>query len=222
MSKKNKQQTVPSIPEIYRNVTRDPSRQHNCICEDVHNQFFRHNKREEINVLKDAQFKVWPNFDAFTAENEQTILAYHDSLFKANPPKDQDKITTALYVWFALCDKATDRTSKTPVTTEGRKSTNLGRKYTWTGKKLEETSIKTPQAMTCFRIFRDTLDAKEKTDTEKMPAEVKAAYVPAVTEEELKTAIINRAGEIRTRQDPWRIFQYYRPELIKAGLLRHD
>lgn len=44
---------------------------------------------------------------------------------------------------------------------------------------------------------------------------------PYFTEAELEGLLNLRAGELHTRQDPWRIFQYYRGRLITSGFLRY-
>ncbi len=226
-----KKKLATSIPVIYQSLTRDASRQHDVICEDVHGQFFRHTNAQSINVLRQFQHKVWVGFDAFVGdsanpdnpgETRQTILAYHSMLFKAEPPPKQDHVTTALYVWFGLCDIAVDRTEKTPRTTEGRKMTIGARKYMY-GDSRDLSMIGTPQARSCYRIFCDAIDEITKKNlcnvTEKS---LVSQYVPAITEEALRAVVVNRAGELHTRQDPWRIFQYYRPQLIKHKLIRHD
>jgi hypothetical protein len=43
----------------------------------------------------------------------------------------------------------------------------------------------------------------------------------AFTEAELEGLLTLRKDVLRTRQDPWRIFQYYRGKLIGAGFLRY-
>jgi hypothetical protein len=68
------------------------------------------------------------------------------------------------------------------------------------------SSIHTPQAKVCYQILIDGVKA----------------HPEGITETDLKALVNTRAAEIRTRQDPWRIFQYYRPTLIKAKLVRHD
>lgn len=220
MSKKKA--TIPSIPAIYQSLTRDASRQHCTIVEDTHGQYFRFNRVEENHILKDAIQKVWTKFDTFADEPKQTLLTYHANLFKSEPPKDQDLTTTALYIWFKMCDIATDRTVKTPKTTEGRVSSLGSRRYVLTDKEMNVAEIKTPQAITSYRILSDAIAAKTALDTKDMPDDVKKEYKPHVTEEELKKLVINRAGELKTKQDPWRIFQYYRPTLIKLGLIRTE
>lgn len=219
---KKKVATAPSIPEIYQGITRDASRQHHCIVEDTHGNFFRFNTPQENHIVTEAVQKVWPNFNKFSDENKATLLTYHQNLFKAEPPKDQDLVTTAVYTWFKICDIATDRTAKTPVNADtGRKSNISTRKY-FPGEITNDNEVKTPQAIACFRIFKDALNAKTATDTKDMPEDIKKNYTPFLTEAELKQAIINRAGELHTRQDPWRIFQYYRPTLIRVKVLKHD
>ncbi len=62
--------------------------------------------------------------------------------------------------------------------------------------------IKTPQAKTCFTIFVDCIAKKDH-----------------VTEKELRDLVEKRVSELRTRQPAWRIFQYYRPQLIASKLM---
>lgn len=202
--------TVKSVPELYHAVNRDARFNKLTLCEDVHGQLYLHNIPQEINVVRDAQRKVWAGFEKFLEENAQTILTYHANLFGSEPPKKQPLQDTALYVWYALCARATDRTSKTPrdpVT--GRKSDLMTRKY-FLGTVVPKDNdyvalIQTRQAYVCYRIFRDAIGKS-----------------PSITEADLKRAMENRAAEIQTRQDPWRIFQYYRSQLIKLNLLKHD
>lgn len=221
MSKKQAK-TTPSIPAIYHTVNRDASRTNQCLVEDVHGAFFRFNTPQENHILKDGIQKIWPNFNVFSDEPKQTLLTYHAALFKSEPPKDQNLIDTATWIWFALCDKATDRTAKTPVTAEGRISSLGTRKYVLTDKEMSVAEVKTPQAITCYRILSDAIKAQYEIDIKDMPEDVKKVHKAHVTEENLKKQVLNRAGEIKTRQDPWRIFQYYRPTLIKLGLIRTE
>ncbi len=217
-----KKHKIPSIPVIYQSLTRDASRQHDVICEDVHGQFFRHSNAQSINVLRQFQHKVWVGFDNFigelsgvSGENYQTILTYHSMLFKSEPPPRQDRVTTALYVWFGLCDIAVDRTERTPRNSEGRKITISTRKYMY-GDSKDLSMIGTPQARSCYKIFCDAIDsATQKNLNNITDKALISQYVPAITEEALRATIEVRAGELHTRQDPWRIFQYYRPQLIK-------
>ena len=42
------------------------------------------------------------------------------------------------------------------------------------------------------------------------------------TEAKLREVVQARAQELKTKQDPWRIFQYYRPQLVKLGFIAHN
>jgi len=216
MAKKSK--TVPSIPEVYTGVVRDTKLTKLCMIEDTHNQYFLFESSSKNSIVKEAVQKIWPSFDSFAEQNKATLLTYHSNLFNAEPPKDQDLITTAVYCWYKLCMTAQDRTGRlgtqpgavTPIDpTTGKRSNLLTRKYFFGSIKPTDQElpglIKTPQAIACYRIFRDALGTTE-----------------SISENDLKTKVIERAGELRTRQEPWRIFQYYRPTLMKALLLRHD
>lgn len=208
MSKKSKKiQTVPSIPEMYRTLNRDASRTKQCIVEDVHFQFFRFNTPAENHIVSTGVQNIWPNFNKFAEMPKAQILTYHAQLFKSEPPEGQDLVTSAVYVWYKLCDIATDRTIKTPTDPiSGKRSTISASTYSLGSiTDVPLGLIKTPQASACYKIFRETLDTAE-----------------SITEAKLKEAIMARAGELKTRQDPWRIFQYYRPSLIKLNVLRRQ
>ena len=43
-----------------------------------------------------------------------------------------------------------------------------------------------------------------------------------VTEAKLREIASERAAELKTKQDPWRIFAYYRPRMIEEGILRQQ
>lgn len=150
--------------------------------------------------------KVFENFDAFAKLPKQTILAYHEEIFKSEPPKKQDPLTTALMIWAHFVRECTPHMAGTdPVTGEReRKSSLKGRQYFRGNKELKDVSLPTYQARKCYEIFIDSLEGK-----------------PHVTEEQLKQLVITRQAELRTRQDPWRIFQYYRPKLISLLLIRY-
>ena len=225
-SKILKHRTHSSIPETYQSLNLRPERQHCCLVEDVHHQFMLYDRPEANNVVARAIHKIWPTFEHFLEEKKQTILAYHDELFKSNPPRGQDEVQTALYVWFGLCDRAADRTTRTPVTQAGRNSSILASKYSRGPKWSENYSaaeLRTPQLLQCYRFLRDSLRAQEERDLGGMPPEVVKQYPgPTVTEEEMRQVVAKRAGELHTKQDPWRIFQYYRPQLMKLGIIRRN
>lgn len=221
---KKKSGQVKSIPDIYSTVTnRDTARLKQCVVEDVHGGLYRFDNPGANHILKEAVRKCWANQDAFDAENKQTILAYHEQCFKAEPPKDQDLTTTSVWTWYRLCELAVDRTTQVTRTAEGRKSSILSSTYVMGELAEGNGDLKTPQAIACAKIFRETLAkvqlaAVTAAEASKVP--LPKDYMPKLTEAELKQAITDRASELHTRQDPWRIFQYYRSGLIAAKILK--
>lgn len=214
MSKK--QTTKKNTPDIYMGLVSDVKNLRRCLIEDVNGIY---SLFENPNVLESLQsFKAlieptigkrWNSFDQFVETvNEQTLLCYHENLFSAPVPKKQDRITTQLMVWHKMCalvkNKAftdTTGTPKDPVTQ--RKSSILSCVYS-PGEITEGSAdIKTYQALKCLQLFRDCLGSSLE-----------------ITEGELKQYVIDHADLLKTKQDPWRIFQYYRPSLIAAKLLR--
>lgn len=152
----------------------------------------------------DVEFK---NFDEFEARPIQTILTYHEQFFKCEPPKKQTKTLTALQIWAYFLREGKPHLPNVNAETgeKIRKSSIAGRQYFKGESYGKPHEVKTFQALKCINIFTDALGTN-----------------PAITEEDLKAAIIKRATELKTKQDPWRIFQYYRPQLIKAKLIKHD
>lgn len=211
MAKKLKQST----PEIYVGLIQDSRNVNRTLMEDVDFNFTLCDSFSQIEAMKSFEelikptiAKVWKGFNEFDEKvNEQTALAYHESVFGKNPPEKQELITTKLMVWHKLCTTAKNNltnqtgTPKDPET--GRKSTILTSVYS-RGEITEGTAdIKTYQALKSLELFRDCIGDREE-----------------VTEGELKQYVIDHAEILKTRQDPWRIFQYYRPALIKAKLIR--
>lgn len=142
--------------------------------------------------------------EEFLKQNQNTILGYHEQ-FIGDLPKGQEDIgTIAMIVWAYFCKNGHPHIpDHTADGEKERKSTLNGRIYTL----LPDpgTGIKTPQAQACYKIFKESV----KEDG-------------TISENDLKAAVTARASELRTRQDPWRIFQYYRPTLISTKYLKHD
>ena len=212
MSKKQAKQ-AQSVPTYYEGLTIRPDYRTICVMEDLNGIHSLHNNKQALErltsfsaLIADTISKCWEGFDAFDKENEQTKLTYHANLFGSEPPKDQALITTSLHVWHKLIQCAkTDMTTQVPVSASGRKSTLLTSEYR-IGDVTEGTGdLKTPQALACLRLFRACIG----TD-------------PMVTEATLKKYIEDHASELHTRQDPWRIFQYYRPNLIANKLIKRS
>jgi len=187
------------------------------VVEDVHFQFYIFESMSHCHIVKEAIHKSWAGLDKFLDENKETTLAYHENFFKVNPPKKQDLIKTAQYIWAKIVSIAVDR-RPTASTTPGsnRKSTISKCVYSHGDASLAdpntEALLKTPQSKICLKFVRTCLTTSGETDLNKQ----------TVTEEILRQYVIDHATELHTRQDPWRIFQYYRPQLISEKLIRRN
>ncbi len=179
-------------------------------------------------MVKEAQHKVWMPADQFMDENKQTILTYHENLFKKPvADKSQDLITTAAYCIYKMMSLATNRaTETTPTNADGRKASILTSKY-FPGldeerkERTDTGTLKTPQALCSLRLFRACLQESRDKHT----ADPKNQEIPMpdhVTEEALRQYVIDHADQLHTKQDPWRIFQYYRAAIISERLMRRE
>ena len=207
MSKKAKSTT---IPEIYNGLESSPQRQNILLVIDhaghssIHNDIRALQALQSFNsLIKDTIHKTYQGFNAFAEAPKNEILTYHANLFNTEPPKGQDITFTAVYVWNKLLATATaDLSTRVPVNTTGRKST-IGLCEYRLGENADKPNLlKTPQANTCLKLFKEAINKKE-----------------VILEADLHQYIIDHASELHTRQDPWRIFQYYRPELIAQKLI---
>jgi hypothetical protein len=213
MSKNTKQ--AKSTPEIYQGLSIE-GKQEQCVVEDVHMLFYIFDNTQSIHILKQAIQKTWAKgLTDFLEEGKQTMLAYHENLFKCNAPKDQDPTVTAQYTWAKIVSIAIDRrTTKVPVLA-GRKST-IGLCEYRKGSNIDQPNLlKTPQANACLKLFIACIES----NTEPRPDDKDGNIDIFVTEEVLRQYIVDHAAELHTRQDPWRIFQYYRPQLISEKLI---
>jgi len=209
MAKQQKQ--VKSTPDIYQGL--DITKNQNCyVVEDVHFLFYIFDNAQSVHIIKEAIQKRFNGIGDLLDLGIQTMLAYHENFFKVSPDKKQDPTVTAQYVWAKMISLAVDRRSnQVPVSASGRKSTIGLCQYRLTGKGNVE-NLKTPQAKACLKLLKDCLAKNIIPDTEDQ----------FVTEEVLKQYVIDNAGELHTKQDPWRIFQYYRPNLISEGIITRN
>lgn len=209
-----------NTPEIYVGIICDPSNLTRCLMEDVNFVFSVFNNRAQLETLESYESlikptinRVWSNFSQFTDEiRGQTLLAYHENLFGAEPPKKQQEIQTQLWCWHKMTSQAknnlTSRVTTDPVS--GRKSTIGDRRYFVGDGSIQNHGIKTFQAIKSLELFHQCMVEQGIKDGDKM----------YVTEAVLKQYVIDHAAVLKTKQDPWRIFQYYRPQLIQAKLIR--
>jgi hypothetical protein len=205
MSKKSK---VVEPPKVWANLTApDKSVAARSVSIDMQNKahvFANKETREKLKVEIPSQAH-WDGMEEYMKVNKQTALAYHEQFVGAIPKDEEETVIKFMtWAWFAKNGEV----HMAGTTADGeveRKSSLAGRLYWATG---TEGAPKTPQAQTCLKILKESVH-KDGPNKGK------------ITEEDLKKAINARAAEIRTRQDPWRIFQYYRPTLVKAGFIKH-
>lgn len=225
---------IKSTPDIYQGLLSSPGMRNHTIVIDHNNNisiFDNSSQLENLKsfntLIKDTIAYQWDGIDAFSKVGKQTILARHEEIFGCNPPKDQGIELTTLRTWEGMHKMAkTTFLSATPVNADGRKSNIATRKYFYGKNEDEKHSVtgelKTPQALASLRLFRRAILEKGGKD-QKIDAETeKPVDIAFIDEGTLRKFIEDNAGELKTRQDPWRIFQYYRPEILKQGLIKHD
>lgn len=153
-------------------------------------------------IAIDAEFK---DMDDFIARGKNTVLAYHAEFLKVEAPKKQDVETSAFMTWAWFVKNGRPVLDEKPKNADGtpvRKSTISETLYE-RGEVSETGSIKTPQAKVCYDLFCRCIGDH-----------------PTVKEGELRAFVEAHGAELKTKQDPWRIFQYYRPALIGSKHLR--
>lgn len=193
---------------------------------DKHGKVFKFETLSHNSIVADGIEKTYGNWEAFEAANTPMpeLDAIHKALFGHPVPKKATHIDATVAIYAKWASNAEDRTGATgtpkdPVT--GRKSTIGTRIYTvlWDGKTA--IPLKTPQAIACLKIISE--EAKPADTTERDP-EGKDIIVqrPQINETDLKAKVMERQAELKTQQHPWRIFQYYRPQLLAAHLIRHN
>jgi len=202
--------SIPAL-DLYAGLPLDNKSQHDCLVLDKHGAWFRFPSVSHCTIVTNGIESRYAGFTEFhdrVTPVQATEL--HKLLFDAEIPKSVDDWTILrLIVWKGLCvsDKVKNRMEK-PVavsakTGEARVKKLANREYVLLS---NDCSVKIPQAMACFRILVDNV---EEVNGERR-----------VKEDLLKAKVYERAAELHTKQDAWRIFQYYRPRMIEAKVLR--
>lgn len=203
----SKKKTVET-PKVWANLTAPgKSEASRSVSIDMQNKihvFANKETREKLTIEIPSQVH-WDTMEAYMKVNKQTALAYHEQ-FIGEIPKDADETEVKFMTWAHFVKNGEVHIAGTTASGEAERKSSLAGRLYWPCNIDGEP--KTPQAKTCLKILKDSVhkDGENKGK---------------ITEEELKRAINARAAEIRTRQDPWRIFQYYRPTLVKAGFIKH-
>lgn len=166
---------------------------------------------------------VYANFDKFEeAMSKEDIAKALLDLKIADLPKKASKVTLCLLIWEALIEMALDRIEslgpvekpKVPRTLGKREGKLTNRVYVIVGplsdlgeQRIKEQTVAAlpPQAKKCIEFLTACCEKASSNQC---------------TEPALKELVMERASELNTRQDPWRIFQYYRPQLIQAHVIR--
>lgn len=205
---------IPMLDQ-YKDVPIDNASQNHCLVQDKHGQTFVFKTKSHCTIVAAGIDRIYENFNDF-AEREVAIdvIEVHNKLFnvqgihKTLEDKDSGYILLKLLVWKTLCARANQRLEK-PVKIDETTKAPVGRKLAnraYILVKDDWSAVTIPQAMACLKIVKDNV--------------IDEGGVRSVKEDLLKTEITKRAEELKTRQEPWRIFQYYRPALIAAGILR--
>lgn len=161
------------------------------------------------------------NFKEFLAKTEKDtalLEQFHRMAFDKEPSKEDrsDPIEWSVRVWIQLCKTAANRL--TEVRADGRKTPAKlqNRRYELVKTDVPPEMKMPPQSKTCLEFLAELC----KNDTAYQALDTESRGIWSISEEAFNKYVIDNAARLRTRQDPWRIFQYYRPELIKAGFIR--
>lgn len=152
-------------------------------------------------------FSCWSEFeDGCTLKQIKGFADKYGVTFTSK----MNKVDASLAVWHAMCNMANDATATRVRDPQGKKVGKLANRiYVRVDEdELTDAELKhrndaklPPQALACLRIFLGE-GTKE------------------VTEIRMRELIEEQRGKLNTRQDPWRIFQYYRPQLIGYRYMR--
>ena len=198
-----------------------------CIAVTINNKVYMYRNVASITLTEGArnnnmEWDGWSEFCDAVSAKDMVALA-KDVGIKLDFKKG-DKIELSLEVWEKMCKIADDRrqaptqiTKRNPVTGDtvkqrGRKPQNLGARHysvltKFASKKeyMDDCPCTTRQARKVYEFFVD---------------EVISTGGSEITEARMMDIVNDRQSELNTKQDPWRIFQYYRPELIQCKLVK--
>ncbi len=161
-------------------------------------------------------FKSWEDFQLRVPL--ERLESLHFQCFDAKPTAKElkDPMELSVKVWMRLCETAVQRLDGdgTAGQNTGAKRTNnklADRKYEVVKFEVAADAKLPPQAKTCMVFFQELATKAGHDDTK---------GVFEVPEKDFHDYVVANAERLKTRQDPWRIFQYYRPTLIQMGHVR--
>lgn len=199
----------------YQGIITTPAMFDAVLVKNSQREWFRFSLWEDRIFILDRreEYKNWADYDSGFGENDKEELHEHyEAFYGKRAPKNAHKVTLTKAIWIKLYLKANDRTkdyvrggTKDPVTGEKERKRNLnGRRY----KIIQGLSADhlQDQALT---IHRELLKYQAQAGTE------------TITEAEVIDLMdrIAAAKILKTKQEPFRIFQYYRSALIRSGKL---
>ena len=170
---------------------------------EMNQDLMQRSLKHEITV-----FMSWEDFAETCSAIQIVEIA---KKFKCTTKKGLNKLELSIIVWRSLCEIAVPIGSARGVDSKAPKKTGklANRKYVKVkDNELTEAELATrhrdelcPQAQVCLDIFLE-----EGMDE--------------VSESRMMETITEKQERLRTRQDPWRIWQYYRPALIRERWIR--
>jgi hypothetical protein len=171
---------------------------------------------------------VYNNFKAFSdTVSEPELRAFYTQTHN-EPLKSEvieDLVELQVEVWILLCKTAANRLKEVRQVGADGKAVRVSKKMenrSYEVIKLEVApDVKLPpQARTCLVFFAELQAEDTKAKQAKDPNYNPADGVFSILEKTFNEYVVANAERLKTRQDPWRIFQYYRPVLIQGGFLR--
>ena len=125
------------------------------------------------------------------------LTALYSKLTKTHAPKFSDKGAAAKRILPMLDQK---RAEQKPVPVRGRPAGQLDQRiYVFN---FDQFNLKYKQLAPQARMILRSLEDRG---------------IMRISEQDLKVAV-----QVKTKQDPWRIFQYYRPKMISTGIVRME
>ena len=201
----------------YDGITVTPDMLEAVLVRNSQNQWFRFQFWEDRIFIMDRveEYENYKDFDSGWHDSEEEVeelRGLYTALYGVAPPNLAGKVTLTKAIWAKRYFVAQDRTkdyvrggSKNHVTGQRERKRNLdGRRY----RALEGDNSVHLQDQALV-VWRELLKFQQNADRETISeAEVRSCMEAAAKNKILKT-----------KQDPFRIFQYYRGALIKANKL---
>lgn len=160
--------------------------------------------RAKAAVLPDFHDQIYVSAEDIAARNDiNKIRAVIEGLTKKLAPQFKSVKEAADALWKRILETADDRMA------DGLKK----------GKRAE--AQRNPNAYIVLETREDVINAKKLPRQAKACMRILSRYKDKnFSEETARKLIEESATELQTKQDPWRIFQYYRARLMSEGLLK--